>query len=151
MANIADEALRKAIGKRLQEFVPKPQIPGFAHEHKLTGARLDFVADGKKGISAETIVKLCKAADINPTYLLFGRGLKRLSGITSEVEDPDSPWMVFREFLRKNEPLPMDLQMKLRGQFRETTERYYAERAPRDLPDAEKTRSGPASKAKKRR
>ena len=55
------------------------EIDDFAFRHGLRGARLDRIANGVKGTSVETLVKICEAADINPTYLLFGKGRPRLS------------------------------------------------------------------------
>ena len=80
MANF-DQELWEQIGARLLEFIPAQDLDNFAYEHDLKGVRLDRIAKARKGTSVETLVKICEAADINPTYLLFGKGLKRLSAV----------------------------------------------------------------------
>ncbi len=147
-----DTAVWIEIGKRLAEFIPATakDRERWAGDHGLGGIQLSRIANGRKGTSVENLMKLCKAADINPTYLLFGKGCRHLSDNVPGMEDENSAASIFSSFLKHRKPLPLDLQNKLREQVHEAIAKIYAEAGTRHLPDAPATKPKAVKKGAKR-
>lgn len=74
-----DAKLWTEIGKRLKVVLPATRVDIFALQHGLGGVRLDRIANGRKGVSVETLVTICDRLDLSPNWLLMGVGPLHLS------------------------------------------------------------------------
>jgi hypothetical protein len=69
----------KEFGARLGQNVPDTNIAEFEIKNDLKGFRIDRVVQGKKGVDVRTLLRICTALDLSPTWLMFGKGRKSLS------------------------------------------------------------------------
>jgi hypothetical protein len=68
-----DPQLWKGIGQRLGEARGGKSVDDFLKEHpELDGLHWYAIEDGRQGCSVESLIKICRELDLNPTWLLFG-------------------------------------------------------------------------------
>lgn len=67
----------KIIGKRVRDQREKLSLTReqFAEQVDISARFLGEIENGKKGMSAETLYKICEKADVPADYLLLGRQL----------------------------------------------------------------------------
>ena len=63
-----------AVLERLRSIVGTQGIQAFQYKTGLNSFRLDLVLLGRKGMTVESLVKLCEVLRLSPTWLLFGLG-----------------------------------------------------------------------------
>lgn len=80
-----DQKLWNEIGLRLASALPPTRIDAFALGLGLEGVRLDRIAKGRKGTSVETMVAICEKLDLSASWLLFGKGPRRLSDLGEDM------------------------------------------------------------------
>ena len=79
-----DDALNKAIGKRIKEMRIKRNMSQEVFAEKIgvcSGTHVSNIERGASGISISKLVTICKTLDVSPNYLLFGI-------TSSDVETP---------------------------------------------------------------
>ncbi len=82
-----DPKIWAEIAPRFKQLTTVKNFEKFLAAHDLMGLKWRPIADGRQGMSVESLFNFCKAFDISPTWLLFGKGRMKLSS----VEEPTAP------------------------------------------------------------
>jgi len=72
-----EKAIWSGIAARLAEIRGDQPVDEFLRVHKLQGLKWRIIEDGRQGISVESLIKICNATNVAPTWLLFGRPHKK--------------------------------------------------------------------------
>jgi hypothetical protein len=74
-----DPHLWRQIGERFRLIRGEEKVKEFLEKHNLEGIHWTAIEQGRAGTSVESIVKICWAKDVSPSWLLFGDGHQNLS------------------------------------------------------------------------
>lgn len=141
----ANQQLRQLIGARLSEIRGKKEKKYFWPEHGLDPAQMGRYENAKEIPSLEKLYDICAKCDISPTWLIFGRGYRRLRDV---VERSFSIEMM-EIFDRIEKMLPDFQRAQFRTQFETNLRRISDGLPPQHKGIVEKARPRTTGRGKK--
>lgn len=82
------QELKSAVGERVRSYrvANKYTQADFAEKIDISVNFLSEIENGKKGMSQETLYKLCKQFDLSADYILFGKNGSDASGYAQALD-----------------------------------------------------------------
>jgi len=82
-----DPKIWAEIAPRFRQLTAEKNIEKLLAANDLLGLKWRAIAAGRQGMSVESLFNFCKAFDTSPTWLLFGKGRRKLSDIHEPTAD----------------------------------------------------------------
>ena len=116
-----EKAIWSSIAARLAEIRGDQSVDEFLRVHKLQGLKWRIIEDGRQGISVESLIKICNALNVAPTWLLFGIAPKELHSAPKSLNEVEQILVDFTI------GVPREQRRAIKQALYNIVERVYAE------------------------